>query len=62
MDDASLLGIPLFTGSALDRAWSARLAELERAVDCLNLLGVQDTLLLLRATFSALRVQWSTKL
>jgi len=57
VDDASLLGAPLFTGPELDRAWSARLAELERAVDRLSLLGAQEALVLLRASFSAPRVQ-----
>ena len=33
MNDATLLDAPLFTGPELDRAWSARLVELERAVD-----------------------------
>jgi hypothetical protein len=54
MDDTSLLGAPMFTGPELDRAWSARLVELERAVDRLSLLDAQ---VLLRASFSAPRVQ-----
>ena len=57
MNDASLLGAPLFTGPELDRAWSARLVELERAVERLSLLGAQEALVLLRASFSAPRVQ-----
>jgi len=56
MDDASLLGAPLLTGPELNRAWSARLAELERAIDYLRLLGAQEALVLLRASFSAPRV------
>jgi len=55
--NASLLGAPLFTGPEFDRAWSARLAELERSVDRLNLLGAQEALILLRASFSAPIVQ-----
>jgi len=47
----------LFTGPKLDRAWSARQAELERAVDRLSLLGAQEALVLLLASFSAQRVQ-----
>ena len=39
MNDASLLGAPLFTGPELDRVWSARPVELERAVERLSLLG-----------------------
>jgi len=38
-------------------AWSARLSELERAVDRLSLLAAQESLVLLRASFSATRVQ-----
>ena len=53
----SLLGAPLFTGSKLDRLWSAKLVELERAVKCLSLLGVQEALVLLRASFKAPRVR-----
>ena len=56
MNDASLLGAPLFTGPELDHACSARLVELERAVERSRLLGAQEALVLLRASFSAPRV------
>ena len=57
MNDASLLGAPLFNGLELDRAWSARLVELERAVERSSLLDAQEALVLLHASFSAPRVQ-----
>ena len=57
MDDASLLGALLFTGPELDRARSARLVELERAVERMSLLGAQEALVLLRVSFIAPRVQ-----
>jgi hypothetical protein len=57
LKDASLLGAPLFIGPELDDAWSTRLADLRRAVERLSLLGAQDALVLLRASFSAPRVQ-----
>jgi len=55
--DAILLGAPLFPGSVLDRLWSERCTDLSRAVDRLSLIGSQDALILLRASFSAPRVQ-----
>lgn len=57
VEDATLLGAPLFVGSALDDAWASRCAELSRAIDRLKSLGAQDALILLRASFSAPRVQ-----
>jgi hypothetical protein len=57
INDASLLGAPLFVGPELDDAWSTRLTDLRRAVDRLSLVGAQDALILLRASFSAPRVQ-----
>jgi len=56
-DDASLLGAPLFTGKTLDTFWSDRCADLVRASHRLSLVGSQDGLLLLRASFSTPRVQ-----
>lgn len=56
IEEADLLGAPLFPGPALDRAWSSRCAELTQAVTRLKLLGSQDALLLLRASFSAPKV------
>ena len=55
--DATLLGAPLFVGSVLDNAWSSRCMELSRAVNRLKSVGAQDSLILLRASFSASRVQ-----
>jgi len=54
--DAALLGAPLFPSSVLDRAWSDRCAELTRAVDRLQVVGAQEALILLRASFSAPKV------
>ena len=55
---ATLLGAPLFPGESLDAAWQARCLDLERAVGRLRLVSAQDALLLLRASFSAPRVQY----
>ena len=55
--DAELLGAPLFPGAVLDSAWSQRCDELARAVDRLASICAQDALILLRASFSAPRVQ-----
>jgi hypothetical protein len=57
LNDVSLLGAPLFIGPELDDAWSTRLTDLRRAVDRLSLSGAQEALILLRASFSAPRVQ-----
>jgi hypothetical protein len=57
LNEASLLGAPLFIGPELDEAWSTRLVDLRRAVERLSLLGAQDALVLLRALFSIPRVQ-----
>ena len=56
VQDASLLGAPLFPGPVLDGVWSDRCSDLSRAVDRLSLIGAQDALILLRASFSAPRV------
>jgi len=55
--DSILLGSPLFPGAMLDKTWSDRCADLSRAVERLSLVGSQDALILLRASFSAPRVQ-----
>ena len=47
---------PLFSGPALDEAWSDRCGDLDRAVDRLNLVSSQDALILLRSSFSAPKV------
>jgi hypothetical protein len=56
--DASLLGAPIFTGPVLDGVWKDRCADLSRAVERLQKIGAQDALILLRASFSAPRVQY----
>ena len=55
--DATLLGAPLFQGKVLNDHWSERCSDLSRAVNRLCLVGAQDALILLRASFSAPRVQ-----
>jgi hypothetical protein len=57
VQDGSLLGAPLFPGSILDSNWTDRCNDLSRAVDRLSLISSQDALILLRASFSAPRVQ-----
>ena len=54
--EADLLGAPLFPGPTLDRAWSDRCAELTRAINRLQSIGSQESLLLLRMSFSAPKV------
>ena len=56
ISEADLLGAPLFPGPALDKAWSDRCADLSRAVSRLHLVGAQEALILLRASFSAPKV------
>lgn len=56
LEDASLLGAPLFPGAALDTAWDDRCEDLTRAVDRLSAIGAQDALILLRSSFSAPKV------
>ena len=52
-EDFPLLGAPLFPGVALDMALDDRCEDLARAVDRLSANGSQDTLILLRSSFSA---------
>jgi len=54
--DATLLGAPLFSGTVLDEARSARCVDLARAIDRLRLINSQDALILLRSSFSAPKV------
>ena len=53
--DATLLGAPLFPGSALDKAWDDRCEDLARAADRLREINSQDALILLGSSFSAPR-------
>jgi len=55
MEEAILLGAPLFVGPALDSAWSQRCDDL-RAVDRLSNVSSQEALILLRVSFNAPRV------
>jgi len=57
VDEAVLLGAPLFPGSALDNTWGDCCMELNRVADRLASLSAKDALLLLRISFSAPRVQ-----
>ena len=46
LDEATLLGTPLFCGVALDMAWDARCEDLARAVNRLKTISSQDALTL----------------
>ena len=56
--DATLLGAPLFPGSALDKAWDDRWEDLARVADRLREINSQDALILLDpfCSFSAPKV------
>jgi len=56
MEEAILLGAPMFAGPALDDTWSDRCDDLTRAVDRLTKIGSQEALILLRASFSTPKV------
>jgi len=58
IEDATLLGAPLFPGPALDRAWAERCEKLAKAADRLSAINAQDALIhvLLRYSFSAPKV------
>jgi len=56
LEEATLFGAPLFSGSVLDSTWDDRCADLARACDRLSSLRAQDALILLRSSFSAPRV------
>ena len=49
IEDAILLGAPLFSGPALDRAWNKPCDDLARAVDRLSAINSQDVLIHLRS-------------
>jgi Reverse transcriptase (RNA-dependent DNA polymerase) len=57
VEDISLLGAPLFPGSALDAEWSQRCADLSRGLERLSSIESQGALILLRASFGAPKVQ-----
>ena len=56
INDASLLGAPLFHGPALDAAWNKCCDDLAMAADRLRDVSSQDALILLRSSFSAPKV------
>ena len=58
INEAILLGAPLFHGPALDKAWADRCGDLARAVDRLASISSQDALILLRSSFSAPKVMY----
>ena len=53
VDNAELLGTPVTTGAAMDKALTSRCDDLERAAGRLRLLTAHDVLILLRSSFSA---------
>ena len=55
LEDATLLGVPLFVGAALDSAWENRCEDLSTC-DRLRLTGAQVDLILLISSFSAPKV------
>ncbi len=57
VNDAELLGAPLFEGQVLNDAWASRCAELATGAKRLEQIDSQDALILLRSSFSAPRVQ-----
>ena len=57
MDGATLLGAPLFQGSALDESWKERCEDLSRAAEKLSLVSAQEALILLRSSSGAPKVQ-----
>ena len=52
-----LLGAPLSKGQAMDNSLSSQCNDLERAISRLGLITAHDALVLLRASFSALKLQ-----
>jgi hypothetical protein len=50
---ATLLGAPINTGEAMDSALNSRCDDLSRAIDRLTAISAHDSLILLRASFSA---------
>ena len=56
LEEATLLGAPLLSGSVLDSTRDDRCADLARACDRLSSPSAQDALILLRSSFSAPRV------
>jgi len=57
VSEAILLGAPLTGGPALDLAWSERCSDQTRALKRLKLIASQNALILLKASFSATRMQ-----
>jgi hypothetical protein len=57
VEEADLLGAPVTTGTAMDQALSSRCDDLQRAAGRLQLIAAHDALILLRASFSAPKLQ-----
>ena len=55
--DLILLGAPLFSGHVLDNAWVDRCNEMSAAISRLKIISSQDSLILLRSSLGAPRVQ-----
>ena len=53
----TLLGAPLFSGPALDEAWAGRCTEMSKAISKLKNIPSQDSLILLRSSLGAPRIQ-----
>ena len=53
VDNAELLGAPITTGAAMDRALTRRCDDLDRTAGRLHHVTAHDALILLRASFSA---------
>ena len=56
LENAELLGTPLFSGTVLDLTWAKRCDELTTATDRLASIGAQNALTLLRLSFSSQKV------
>ena len=54
---ASLLGAPITTGSAMDSLLTSRCDDLSRGIERLRLISAHDALLILKASFSAPKLQ-----
>jgi len=57
INQLTLLGAPLFPGQALDEAWAGRCKEMSKAISKLKNIPSQDSLILLRSSLGAPRIQ-----
>ena len=58
MENASLLGAPLFHGPEMDYKLTNCCADLAKAIDRLESIGSRDALVLLRSFFNAPKMQY----